>query len=362
MTLPFIYRVVLEMKNTDGEVRYPLLRVHKDDTSAHVLKLIPVCGGEPFLIPETAVVTLYAKSSDGTVFFSDCTLSDGVIEHVFTSSELSREGILECEIHVLGDGETFTSPKFTVEVCDVLRNDSAIEATDSFSALDKALSKVRDFDTRISEKADKVIPEEAGNVATLSADGGLRDAGIGIETLKKLCEKSKIPVITVTSVQKKTFYGVSDTDVIDDGQLVLLYYDIDSETKISSANYSVSDADGNFMFKASSERYSRSCLYNPMDVHLAFYYDGAFIFASEQPADNIYFDGYSLGMSAATVFDGIAEVHSESQKKTDILIGTSAPVGVAASYIGQFYTDKASGKLYQCTDIINGVSSWISLS
>lgn len=97
---------------------------------------LPVTGGE--LPGYTA--TLYIKGNTAE-HYSECEVFTDHVEHTFLTSEIEA-GISECEIKIVADGKILTSPKFKI-IADVpIQSDSAIEATNTFSALSAALEKV----------------------------------------------------------------------------------------------------------------------------------------------------------------------------------------------------------------------------
>lgn len=131
----------------DGESsQRPAMVCRCGDASAHLLSITLYSEGEPYVIPKTATVSLYARCPDGKVLFSPCTVcDDGRAEHVFTSSELSVPGRTECEVYVVTDEAELTSPVFSIVADEILRDDEAIAASDEFSQLSELVRKAENM-------------------------------------------------------------------------------------------------------------------------------------------------------------------------------------------------------------------------
>ncbi len=156
--------------------------LHRGDTGMREFSFSFVSGALPFVIPEKATATLFARLPNGSTVFSQCEIRDNTVAVPLSAgaeapSLTSVAGMVECELRLTGaDGSVLTSPAFSILVEDILQDDNAIEAESSFSALTAALSRVLDAEEGLSSKINKA-KAEAGNVALFSEEGELCDGG-----------------------------------------------------------------------------------------------------------------------------------------------------------------------------------------
>lgn len=89
-------------------------------------------------------VRLYAKKSDGMLVFNDAVIMNVLNGHIsieLTSQLLASAGELLCELVFYGlDGSIFSSKEFIITVVKSLRDDSAVESTNEYSALSNLLN------------------------------------------------------------------------------------------------------------------------------------------------------------------------------------------------------------------------------
>lgn len=147
--------------------------------------------------------TLYIKGATAT-HYSECTAYADRIEHTFLTSEIEA-GESECEIRIIGSGgETLTSARFKIYAEAVLQNDAAIEATDTYSALDKALADVKnaqigldkaladvkDVQTGLDTKMPKVPGADADCIAVFDGKGNVAESGYYTEDIERVFAES----------------------------------------------------------------------------------------------------------------------------------------------------------------------------
>lgn len=156
--------------------------LHRGDTGMREFSFSFVSGTDPFVIPEGAMATLFARLPDGCTVFTNCVICGNkvtlpLLAGAEAPSLTSLAGMVECELRLTGaDGSVLTSPAFSILVEDILQDDGAIEAESSFSALTEALTRVLDCETGLESKISKT-EAEGGNMALFDEDGGLYDGG-----------------------------------------------------------------------------------------------------------------------------------------------------------------------------------------
>lgn len=157
--------------------------LHRGDNGLRTMEFCFSSGGESFPLPEDCIATLYAVLPCGTKIFDSCEVVSDTVVYSLKGSDsgaslTSSVGKALCEIRITAaDGKIITSPKFTVTVDEILQDDSAIEAQDSFSALTDALSRVLEAEEGLESKVDKIEGAE-GNVVVFGSGGAIADSGI----------------------------------------------------------------------------------------------------------------------------------------------------------------------------------------
>lgn len=176
-----------------------------DDKSRYITAEL-VSSGEIIDLTDCQVL-VYAQKPNGDKLFNDCEITDksnGVVNCELTNQMLALNGNLKLEISIfLPQGGVLTTQPFIVEVDKTLRDDSAIESSNEFSALTEAINKVGDF-AAISDSASAAAgaAQEAAHSASQAAaraeqavNGFVPDGSVTAETLSlaraNLFDKSK---------------------------------------------------------------------------------------------------------------------------------------------------------------------------
>jgi hypothetical protein len=179
------------------------------DTKTRLVVIRLMSGLKPYSLPVNEsggadyTATMYIKGATAT-HYSECTAYADRIEHTFLTSEIEA-GESECEIRIIGSGgDTLTSAKFKIYAEAVLQNDAAIEATDTYSALDKALADVKnaqtgldkaladvkDVQTGLDTKMPKVPEAEADCIAVFDGKGNVAESGYYTEDIERVFAES----------------------------------------------------------------------------------------------------------------------------------------------------------------------------
>lgn len=179
------------------------------DTKTRLVVIRLMSGLKPYSLPVNEsggadyTATMYIKGATAT-HYSECTAYADRIEHTFLTSEIEA-GESECEIRIIGSGgETLTSARFKIYAEAVLQNDTAIEATDTYSALDKALADVKnaqtgldkaladvkDVQTGLDTKMPKVPGADADCIAVFDGKGNVAESGYYTEDIERVFAES----------------------------------------------------------------------------------------------------------------------------------------------------------------------------
>lgn len=134
-------------------------------------------GGEGKIVPDY-IATLYIRGRSA-VHYSSCRSYTDRIEHVFLSEEIEA-GVSECEIRIIGGGKVLTSAKFKIVATDVLQDDSAIEAENTFSALNEALERV------LGAEGSAEAAKSAAEAAKSSAEAAATDSANAVNEVSEM--------------------------------------------------------------------------------------------------------------------------------------------------------------------------------
>lgn len=206
-----MYSITLDIQKGGFQARLEGFKAGDTKTRKVSIKLAD--GREPYALPlqsnadgtKTAAytATMYIKGATAT-HYSECTAYADRIEHTFLTSEIEA-GESECEVRIIGSGgETLTSARFKIYAEAVLQNDAAIEATDTYSALDKALADVKnaqtgldkaladvkDVQTGLDTKMPKVPGADADCIAVFDGKGNVAESGYYTEDIERVFAES----------------------------------------------------------------------------------------------------------------------------------------------------------------------------
>lgn len=148
-------------------------------------------------------VRIYAKKPDWTRVFNDAEIIDatnGKVRVELTNQILAVTGLVECELTLYGtDGSIIASQKFYINVGKTLRDDSAIESTNEFTALTNALNDIE------QAKADVGVVGSLNDELENNINIGTQlktDLDVNIQTGTQL--KADLETDITTATQKKT--------------------------------------------------------------------------------------------------------------------------------------------------------------
>lgn len=100
-----------------------------------------ICFLADMIIPEGASARIYGQKPSKLEIYNDCVISGNYIIVDLTNQILAEIGTVACQIEIAKDGECVTSFDLYIEVKKRRASKSAIESTNEFTALEKALQK-----------------------------------------------------------------------------------------------------------------------------------------------------------------------------------------------------------------------------
>ncbi len=190
---------------------YPLKKVEAQQNNVGRGARITLTVGGLVLSLDGESVTMWAKKPDGMVSYLACSVVDGKIQADFTSQMLAVPGDVQVELQLIHEEESITTPIFTVHVRKSNITDSAVESTNEFTALVKALKEVDEIKKTI-QKGEK---GENGEAATVTV-GTVEQTPVGTKPTVTNSGTSSEAVLDFTFPAPETgFYDVTMTLTVD---------------------------------------------------------------------------------------------------------------------------------------------------
>lgn len=111
---------------------------------------------QDYTIPEGAVVNIYVSKPDGTLVYNAAEVSGNTITVTTTTQMTAVVGRSNCQVQVTSTGILLRTFVFALQVKPSIIDETAIESTDEFGALETALQTVSQYDAEIEALQDDV--------------------------------------------------------------------------------------------------------------------------------------------------------------------------------------------------------------
>ena len=105
---------------------------------------------QDYTIPGSATANVYVYKPDGTLIFNSAEIEDNTVIITTTTQMTAVRGIANAQVQITATGIVLRTFTFILEIQKSIIDESAIESTDEFSALQAALQQVDDFATKTS--------------------------------------------------------------------------------------------------------------------------------------------------------------------------------------------------------------------
>lgn len=152
------------------------LEAKQNDANSRFLQITLLDGNNQINLTGNTV-KIFGVKADNTKIFNDVEITDalnGVILIELTSQALAVAGELQCELVIYGSDSSILSSKvFTINVLESVRDDSAIESTDEFTALTQGINKLETWDSQFQSKYDGLNAEYAQQLTSNSNKIGI---------------------------------------------------------------------------------------------------------------------------------------------------------------------------------------------
>ena len=164
------------------------IRVKQFDSETRNLLVVLLNDGEPYEMPEGAIVRIECRKSDGEEILNDCTYVENLITAEITEQMTAAAGYAECAISVYEKESYIASWTFNIKVDTAVIVGDKIASTIEYKAIINALQEVEKSKDTVEEAAQSLY--EAG-VKHVVIKGGGRGC-----YLRSSDERGWIPAVT----------------------------------------------------------------------------------------------------------------------------------------------------------------------
>ena len=162
-----IYRKSLDLQKSGAQWS---IDVKQNDVNSRRIVISLTDGGKAFILGGDMIATIYGKKTDGNVIYKDCTIENGMAIVDVEKQLITSAGTVECELRIYDSNaagaQLLTTPRFNIEVYDVLSDENRIISTSDYSALASETVK--------SQEATKRANDIAETLETKLANGELK--------------------------------------------------------------------------------------------------------------------------------------------------------------------------------------------
>lgn len=182
-----VYRKSLDLQKNGAQWS---IDVKQNDVNSRRIVISLTDGGKAFILGGDMIATIYGKKTDGNVIYKDCAIENGMAIVDVEKQLITVAGTVECELRIYDSNaagaQLLTTPKFCIEVYDVLSDENRITSTSDYSALanetvksQEATKRANDISEMLETKlANGELKGEKGDTGPQGEQGPKGDAGI----------------------------------------------------------------------------------------------------------------------------------------------------------------------------------------
>lgn len=181
-----IYRKSLDLQKNGAQWS---IDVKQNDVNSRRIVISLTDGGKAFILGGDMIATIYGKKTDGNVIYKDCTIENGMAIVDVEKQLITAAGTVECELRIYDSNaagaQLLTTPRFNIEVYDVLSDENRITSTSDYSALtsetvksQEATKRANDISEMLETKlANGELKGEKGDTGPQGEQGPKGDTG-----------------------------------------------------------------------------------------------------------------------------------------------------------------------------------------
>lgn len=158
-----IYRKSLDLQKNGAQWS---IDVKQNDVNSRRIVISLTDGGKAFILGGDMIATIYGKKTDGNVIYKDCTIENGMAIVDVEKQLITAAGTVECELRIYDSNaagaQLLTTPRFNIEVYDVLSDENRITSTSDYSALTSETVKSQEATKRANDIS-KILETKLAN-------------------------------------------------------------------------------------------------------------------------------------------------------------------------------------------------------
>lgn len=182
-----VYRKSLDLQKSGAQWS---IDVKQNDVNSRRIVISLTDGGKAFILGGDMIATIYGKKTDGNVIYKDCSIENGMAIVDVEKQLITAAGTVECELRIYDSNaagaQLLTTPRFNIEVYDVLSDENRITSTSDYSALtsetvksQEATKRANDISEMLETKlANGELKGEKGDTGPQGEQGPKGDTGI----------------------------------------------------------------------------------------------------------------------------------------------------------------------------------------
>lgn len=181
-----IYRKSLDLQKNGAQWS---IDIKQNDVNSRRIVISLTDGGKAFILGGDMIATIYGKKTDGNVIYKDCSIENGMAIVDVEKQLITAAGTVECELRIYDSNaagaQLLTTPRFHIEVYDVLSDENRITSTSDYSALasetvksQEATKRANDISEMLETKlANGELKGEKGDTGPQGEQGTKGDTG-----------------------------------------------------------------------------------------------------------------------------------------------------------------------------------------
>jgi len=147
-----VYRKSLDLQKNGAQWS---IDVKQNDVNSRRIVISLTDGGKAFILGGDMIATIYGKKTDGNVIYKDCSIENGMAIVDVEKQLITAAGTVECELRIYDSNaagaQLLTTPRFNIEVYDVLSDENRITSTSDYSALASETVKSQEATKRAND-------------------------------------------------------------------------------------------------------------------------------------------------------------------------------------------------------------------
>lgn len=147
-----VYRKSLDLQKNGAQWS---IDVKQNDVNSRRIVISLTDGGKAFILGGDMIATIYGKKTDGNVIYKDCAIENGMAIVDVEKQLITAAGTVECELRIYDSNaagaQLLTTPRFNIEVYDVLTDENRITSMSDYSALANETVKSQEATKRAND-------------------------------------------------------------------------------------------------------------------------------------------------------------------------------------------------------------------